>query len=43
MPSSQVSRKARICSGSLVRSSSLPSFTSRLLTKGWKLEPYLMP
>src|SRR5436305_11391174 len=42
-PSCQVSRNARIISGSCVRSSSLPSFTSRLLTKGWKFDPYLIP
>lgn len=42
MPSSQVSRKALIISGSAVRSSPLPSFTSRLFTNGWKFEPYLI-
>ncbi len=40
MPSSQVWRKALIRTGSAVKSSSVPSLMSRLLTKGWKLEPY---
>lgn len=35
--------EALIISGSWVRSESVRSLTSRLLTNGWKLEPYLMP
>jgi hypothetical protein len=43
MPSFQVSRKARICSGCRVRSSILPSFTSRFQVLTCQLEANLMP
>lgn len=32
-----------IISGSAVRSSSFPSFTSLRFTNGWKFDPYLIP